>query len=165
MGSGYADEARVFGTTGGRGIAVTSRASVVPDVAFGTCSPGVNTASPMLRAPWRVGSAVDENIMWNMDEHRSQIPQGPEGKADGTLLVAGTAKAGPSTKQPSRVQPTQQGSGTTKVEPPSSTSGGKAAKSILTSANTHTHGGGAAKVVPPHTKRKSVGGRGETGKP
>lgn len=101
----------------------------------------------------------------NMDKHRSQTPQGPEGKPDGTLLVAGTAKAGPSTKQPSRVQPTQQGSGTTKVGPPSSTSGGKAAKSTLTSANTHRHGGGAAKAAPPHTKRQSVGGRGETGKP
>ncbi|XP_045454909.1 translation initiation factor IF-2-like [Melitaea cinxia] len=100
-----------------------------------------------------------------MDNNRSKPSQRPEGKPDGTSLVTRTANPGLSTKHPLRVQQTQQGSGTTKLGPPSFTSGGKAAKSTLTSANTHTLGGGAAKVAPPHTKRRSVGGRGETGKP
>lgn len=101
-----------------------------------------------------------------MENSRSQkTPQGPEGKPDGTLLVGGTARAGPSTKQPTRAQQTQRGSGATKVVPPFFTSGGKAAKTTLISANTHMQEGGAAKAAPPHTKRKSVGGHGRTGKP
>lgn len=127
------------------------------------------TTSPTLRAPGRVGSAVDEFLkLLDMDTQRSQTPKGPKGKPDGTSLVAGTAKANPTAKKPSRAKHNttpQESSTTGTVGLPPFTSGGKAAKSTLTSASTHTHGGGAATVAPPHTKRSPVVGRGETGKP